>query len=402
MPNIYNVIGANYGDEGKGLVTAALHQMCGVERTLIVLSNGGAQRGHTVEWTGGRRVVMSHHGSAIEPVDTYCPSTFVINPIVFRTETVELRNQYIPSKDAGQVFIHQDCIVTTPWDMMANQYEETMAGDDRWGSTGMGVWHTMNRCATVPGSRLTYGELRGIIRSRIEVEDRLTSIRDAVAAQFRKKCFGVMSTVDMGPYSIAYWSRQLLNNFIEDCEYMLGMSKVAPHGLLGEYQNVIFENGQGLLLDASNGRHSTPSHTGCYNMGQIVKEDGCEVKQVKLFYVSRTYMTKHGAGKFASECSKAMLNYEMHDRTNEPNEWQGSLRYGILDRDELYYRVMQDAHKCGLRPSATSAYIVLTHCNEVPHRDMFRDTECTCLDTRWVENAVPNIRGLHGMPGINV
>ena len=42
----YAVIGANYGDEGKGLVTDYLCRQ--VEHPLVIRYNGGCQAGHTV------------------------------------------------------------------------------------------------------------------------------------------------------------------------------------------------------------------------------------------------------------------------------------------------------------------------------------------------------------------
>lgn len=58
MKTINIVIGANYGDEGKGLVTNAITPATGC----LVLANGGAQRGHTVE-TKTFRPVFHHFGS---------------------------------------------------------------------------------------------------------------------------------------------------------------------------------------------------------------------------------------------------------------------------------------------------------------------------------------------------
>ena len=57
------VIGSSYGDEGKGLAAALSAKRLG-GKCLNVLINGGAQRGHTVEWKDGRRHVFHHFGSA--------------------------------------------------------------------------------------------------------------------------------------------------------------------------------------------------------------------------------------------------------------------------------------------------------------------------------------------------
>lgn len=58
MKTINIVIGANYGDGGKGLVTNIITPATGS----IVLTNSGAQRSHTVE-TKTFRPVFHHFGS---------------------------------------------------------------------------------------------------------------------------------------------------------------------------------------------------------------------------------------------------------------------------------------------------------------------------------------------------
>ena len=57
----YAVIGANYGDEGKGLITDYLCRQ--VENPLVIRFNGGAQAGHTVTTPEGIRHIFSHFGS---------------------------------------------------------------------------------------------------------------------------------------------------------------------------------------------------------------------------------------------------------------------------------------------------------------------------------------------------
>ena len=54
------VIGANFGDEGKGLITDFFSYCL---PTLVVMSNGGAQRGHTVDTADGKHHVFKHFGS---------------------------------------------------------------------------------------------------------------------------------------------------------------------------------------------------------------------------------------------------------------------------------------------------------------------------------------------------
>ena len=87
------VIGANYGDEGKGLMTDFLCRQHSAD--LVVRFNGGAQAGHTVVTPEGERHVFHHIGSGyFAGVPTYLSKFFVSNPVLFKQEYQELR---IPS-----------------------------------------------------------------------------------------------------------------------------------------------------------------------------------------------------------------------------------------------------------------------------------------------------------------
>ena len=74
------VIGANYGDEGKGLVTNYFcKQITDNNQTCAVMcTNGGAQRGHTVCLPSGIRHVFHHFGSGtFSKADTIFSKDFI-------------------------------------------------------------------------------------------------------------------------------------------------------------------------------------------------------------------------------------------------------------------------------------------------------------------------------------
>ena len=55
------IIGANYGDEGKGLISDYLVDR--EQAKIVIRFNGGAQAGHTVVTLDGKRHVFKHFGS---------------------------------------------------------------------------------------------------------------------------------------------------------------------------------------------------------------------------------------------------------------------------------------------------------------------------------------------------
>jgi adenylosuccinate synthase len=113
--------------------------------------------------------------------------------------------------------------------------------------------------------------------------------------------------------------------------------------IVSDYDTLIFEGGQGLLLDQANGKdfpHLTPSSVGSYNIHETINNLGAE--STDIFYISRSYMTRHGAGPMDAECSKEDINPDIVDTTNIRNDWQDSLRFGYIDTDKLYRRVKGD------------------------------------------------------------
>ena len=85
------VVGAQFGDEGKGLTVDYLcHKIMnelGTDNGLVVRYNSGAQAGHTVVTPEGWRHVHSHIGSGWNlEIPTYLSKHFVCNPFILLKE----------------------------------------------------------------------------------------------------------------------------------------------------------------------------------------------------------------------------------------------------------------------------------------------------------------------------
>ncbi len=334
MKDIKIVIGANFGDCGKELMTDYFSQK---PNSIVVCSNGGAQRGHTVTTPGGIRHVFHHFGSGtFTHASTYLSEDFIVNPIIFKQEYDELMKLgYIPN-----VYINQDCMLTTPFDMMANQIIEENRGKNKHGSCGLGIFETIKRYKA------------GIT----DVDDH---IREYYLEQFERE--NIILTDE--------WSRIFLDNgifehFLDDWDFMNNHSlAISDNYFLNQFDNIVFEAAQGLLLDQNNTEyfpHLTPSNTGIKNPKRIIENvEWNEEINIETCYVSRAYLTRHGTGKFPSECDKNQINKYIFDKTNIPNPFQDTLRYGTLDLKELYNRCSKDVGDFGNKKS-----LALMHCNE--------------------------------------
>ncbi len=319
----YAVIGANFGDEGKGLATDALAAdlMSRGLDPVVVRSNGGAQAGHTVE-TQGRRHVFHHVGSgAFTGARTHLSRFFVAHPALLLRELQELR-PLLPA--APEITIDPAAQVTAPWDVLLNQAAEATRGAARHGSCGVGFGETLERVAR--GHPLTVADL-----AAPDLADRLVAIRDGWARS-RLEALGLADHPAVSAHRNALWSDAALAGFVQEARIFAALLPARSDAELGA-ETVLFEGAQGLMLDMDLGvmPHLTRSNTGLRNMIAIAQ--GAGIGEIRPLYMTRAYMTRHGAGPLLHEAG-ALPWAEVTDPTNRPNAWQGALRLAPLDLAE--------------------------------------------------------------------
>lgn len=360
MTNIKVVIGSNFGDEGKGLMTDYFcHQATSSGLACLnVLGNGGAQRGHTVVDPSGNRHVFKHFGAGtMAGADTYYTSDFILNPMEFRRESEELEAAGIKTPF---VYYCANCRWSTPYDMIINQIAEECREHKKHGSCGMGIWETIVRYQKNPNIP-TLSVFRWMpYEDQVEY---LKSIRDNYMSM-RLKEHGIKSIPAI--WKDIVYSDALINNFIYDVIFMYQHCSERLERFMRHYEHVVFENGQGLLLDQNQtyyGDNTTPSNTGIANPFGVINRV-FDKANLEVCYVSRTYMTRHGAGKFNEECNKDLINKDMVDETNGTNQFQGELRYGELDVQSLLGRVNDDLQPLHGSRFNWSATFGITHTNE--------------------------------------
>jgi len=319
------VIGANFGDEGKGLFTDYLCATQGAD--VVVRFNSGAQAGHTVV-NGKERHVFKHIGSGtLAGVPTFLSQFFVCNPIAFFRELQELNELGVNPR----VYAHPNCLITTFADMLINQHKETERGANRHGSCGYGFGETINRSELVH-LKITLSDLW----NGVDLDPRLDEICNKYAE------FRIGKKID---------EPAMVEAFKKGCEAFANY--VQPLGI-GQCKNPVFEGAQGLLLDQHNKEffpHVTRSSTGMENVRILCGQGGFD--EIETYYMSRTYLNRHGAGPLPRHDAK--LQYE--DHTNKDNEWQGAPRYAPLDYNALRER-------CRLDYGSEDYKLVLTHCDQ--------------------------------------
>jgi adenylosuccinate synthase len=326
LRNAIVVVGANFGDEGKGLTVDTV--VARDPDAAVIRFNGGAQAGHTVVAEDGRRHVFSHFGAGtLLGAATFLSRFFVVQPSIFAREAAELAG--IGVKPV--VFVDPDAQVTTPFDVFINQWVEETRGGTRHGSVGIGFGETIERFEL--GYPLAVRDL-GDDKSILEI---LTHIRD-VWLQIRLAKLGVQFTAER---QNAAADPAVMRQYLEQIHILRQNTSPAPIDAVLSRKNIVFEGAQGLLLDMDRGffPYVTRSNTGLKNVLAMATDAG--IKHLDVIYITRAYLTRHGAGPLPNEVPKLAFA-DVVDPTNLENPWQGTLRFAPLDLDFLRTTIADD------------------------------------------------------------
>lgn len=383
MKEIKAVIGKNFGDEGKGKVVDILCREaadCG-KRTLIIRHNGGAQAGHTVEGPVFRFVHHQLGSGTRQGADTCWSSTFLPDLLKLGEEIA----QYEEAADqAGMrplpvhIYASGECVFTTVYDVMLNQMAEELRGTMRHGSCGMGIYETTLRSAH-PEYAFRLKDLRG--GNAGETAELLRKIRDNYMPGRMKEILGENSVPE-------YWKELILdeNLLFRAAEEMTENFRryvilTEPAELVKRYDTIIFENAQGLLLDQDRedyAPHLTASYTGLTNILAFLEQcrlGGTELPPLEIHYVTRAYVTRHGAGRLECECGRQEISPSMVDWTNVPNPWQGKLRYGKHPGIQAFFEdIRRDLELLDKYPAIKArAFCAVSHLDETDNKILFAD-----------------------------
>lgn len=323
------VLGAAFGDEGKGLVTDYLCSQAHPP-PLVVRFNGGAQAAHTVQNPEGLRHVFRHIGSgALIGSPTFLSEFFIINPMDFMFEVEHLIKLHQPPR----VLVHPDSLVTTPYDMMINMILEEQRGANKHGSCGLGINETVER-SQHKDYMITVKDLF----SRQFLFSKLEKIREVWLPKRLKACGITQLDATWQPLIAA---KNILLKFLESVEYFKQKIEVAQNSVLQEWEQCMFEGAQGLLLD-QNSRffpYVTRSNTGIKNVLSLLENQN--IDSLNIYYVTRAYLTRHGAGPLPFELPKKPYD-KIEDKTNQPNAHQDQLRFSWLNFDLLKESIQKD------------------------------------------------------------
>jgi len=315
------VVGLGYGDEGKGVTTEYLCSR-NPENTLVVRFSGGHQCGHKVVKDGVEHIFANFGSGTLSGCPTYWAKYCTFEPVGFWTEYKLLRTKGASPK----VYIHPECPVTTPYDIIANRRGVEL----KHGTTGVGFFRTKQRHFH-DGVRLTVHAL--LFNSTREVVLKLQEIRNH--------------------YGLDNADLRLFFEALTDIRKLIEDGVVIITGRLPDYEHKVFEGSQGLMLDERIGHmpHCTPSDVTPRNVLEMVPQID------EVYLVSRVYQTRHGNGPMTNTGHRMdLVNTEKE--TNVSHKYQGEFRVSVLDLDQLDHAKLEGIDK--IVRKGTPIHLVMT------------------------------------------
>jgi len=276
------VVGAQWGDEGKGKIVDIL----AADADLVVRFQGGNNAGHTLV-VDGEKVVLHLVPSGILNVGTVCAigNGVVVDPAVLVREldTLALAGHAVRPE---QLLISSGAHVILPWHTRLDELSEAARGDRAIGTTKKGIGPCYEDKVARRGVRVA--ELIDRDRLQQRVEELLPGKNDRIAA-----LRGEPLTVDEVLEHVAPVVDRLAPHVLDVVELV--------HQALERGQSVLFEGAQGTFLDIDHGTYPfvTSSNTVA---GAVCAGAGVGPTAVsEVIGVLKAYATRVGAGPFATE-----------------------------------------------------------------------------------------------------
>ncbi len=288
MPGIA-IIGAQWGDEGKGKVVDALAS----ESNYVVRYSGGANAGHTV--VVGDEIFKVHHlpvGVLHDGPTSILGGGMVIDPWTFREEIEDFKTR----RDPGNVFISQEAHIVLPHNRKNDE------GGGFVGTTGRGIGPTYSDKARRVGIR--FGDLKddAILRERLE---RLLEAKpnSTAAVGWTSVDTAYDELAEIRAYTLPY---------VQDTGALV-------RAALKEQKKVLFEGGQGTMLDLSYGTYPylTSSHP---TIGGVLVGAGVSHKALNGTHgIVKAFTSRVGYGPFITEIHEEEMALRL--RGTGANQW---------------------------------------------------------------------------------
>ena len=278
------IVGAQWGDEGKGKIVDLLAEHC----DLVCRYNGGPNAGHTIVADGETYKVRHIPSGILRGKESVIGAGCVVDPAVLVDELDELAARGI---DVARLRVSTNAHVIMPWHVAIDQASERRLGKLAIGTTRRGIGPTYADKAFRLGIRVQDLFDPKIFRQKLEV---------ALAEKnvWLERVYGA-EPLELEELAARYEElAQRLRPFITDTSLLVDTA-------LREGKSVLLEGAHATLLDLDHGTYPfvTSSTTIAGGAAQGIGIGPTRIDEV--IGVAKAYVTRVGEGPFPTEIAGA-------------------------------------------------------------------------------------------------
>ncbi|MGH9713287.1 MAG: adenylosuccinate synthase [Candidatus Acidiferrales bacterium] len=314
------VVGAQWGDEGKGKVVDYLASSF----DYIARYAGGHNAGHTVIFDNHRYVLQLIPSGILRPEKkAVIGAGTVVDPAALVNELENLRKSGIEVR--GRLFLSNRAHVIFPYHREMDKASEAALGAAKIGTTSRGIGPAYEDKMARRGIRVC--DLLDADRFREKLE-RVIKEKDAIS----RATFG-------HPLETA----GILDQYLELAAHIRGL--VADTGVLlnralDKGESVLFEGAQGTMLDIDHGTYPFVTSSNATSGGVATGLGVAPTRLTGVVGVTKAYTTRVGAGPFPTEMPDLDAQ-AVRERGNEFGAVTGRpRRCGWLDLEVLRFAKM--------------------------------------------------------------
>lgn len=281
------ILGAQWGDEGKGKIVDLLTEEVGA----VVRFQGGHNAGHTLV-IGGKKTVLHLIPSGILRDEALCliGNGVVLSPAALKTEIAELEEQGVDVRSRLKISPATPLIM--PYHIAVDQAREKASGAKAIGTTGRGIGPAYEDKVA----------RRGIRVADLFYPDQLADkLRDAVDYHnFVLENWLKADTVD---YQKVLDEALTFGHYVKP---MVDDVSTILYDLRKAGKKILFEGAQGSLLDIDHGTYPyvTSSNT---TVGGAYAGSGVGARDIDyVLGIAKAYATRVGGGPFPTELNDDM------------------------------------------------------------------------------------------------
>lgn len=281
MPNLA-VVGAQWGDEGKGKVVDLLSERFDI----VARYQGGPNAGHTVT-VEGRRHALHHIPSGVfhPSVRIVIGNGMVLDLVKLLEEVEDLERAGVSL--AGRLFVSDRAHVILPPFVQLDAGEEEAAGGERIGTTRRGIGPAYEFKAARAGARVAdLGDLGGL-------ESRIRRLLEGVVGR-RLAELGQPLADPAALAAEAYELGRRIRPYVADTAGLL-------NDWLDEGKSALFEGAQGTLLDVDHGFYPYVTSSSTIAGGVCAGLGIAPTRIHGAVGVYKAYATRVGAGPMPTE-----------------------------------------------------------------------------------------------------